>query len=246
MNPKPLNKNNEEEEWQKKLLPLMSRMIIVLSAFFFIASLAQVIYLEYAISGTPKFDSSEALSYLPVKTDKIDNSIEKTRLKALVMLEGNMADNLYHQAHVLLMARIWTSYIGFVTGMILALVGATFVLGKLRAPQSQLGAKGNLWEVSFKSASPGLVLAVLGTTLMLATIFTHNDIKTNQQAVYLHDKTQYPLDTAGRHPDSVEIPIMAPPIKTPENHYSLDTTVNHSDAVEIPPMAPPNKNITNH
>jgi len=202
---------SREEEWQKKLLPLMSRMIIVLSAFFFIASLAQVIYLESAISRTPKFDANEALSLLKHRSGDNENVIEATRLKTLVMLESNMADNLYHQAHVLLMARIWTSYIGFLTGMILALVGATFILGKLTGAESELGAKGSLWELSFKSASPGLVLAALGTTLMLATIFTHHDIKTNQQAVYLHDLSNYPSDTTSRDSDSVTIPHMPVP-----------------------------------
>jgi hypothetical protein len=217
MNPTPEIKKNREDEWQKKLLPLMSRMIIVLSAFFFIASLAQVIYLDYAISNTPKFDSMEALSALRRQPGTNEKLAEETRLKSLVMLEGNMVDNLYHQAHVLLMARIWTSYIGFVTGMILALVGATFVLGKLKAPPSDLGAKSNLWEISFKSSSPGLILAALGTTLMLATILTHNDIKTNQQAVYLHDTLLYPVDTTIRIIDSVKFPIMPAPKKTSSN-----------------------------
>jgi hypothetical protein len=240
------NKSNEDEEWQKKLMPLMSRMIIFLSAFFFIASLAQVIYLEYAISGTPKFDSKEALSYLPGKAGTSVNIIQETRLRALVMLEGNVADNLYDQAHLFLMARIWTSYIGFVTGMILALVGATFVLGKLRAPQSELGAKGNLWEFSFKSASPGLLLAVLGTSLMLATIFTHNEIKTNQQAVYLHDISQYPLDTTSRHTQTMEIPVMTPPRKTSGNYYPVDTAIKHSNTLEIPQMTSPKEIINPH
>lgn len=206
-----------EEKWQKKLLPLMSRMIIVLSAFFFIASLAQVIYLENTISTTPKFDAKEALSYLQNRPTIDHNPVEETRLKSLVMLEGNMADNLYRQAHVLLMARIWTSYIGFVTGMILALVGATFVLGKLRTSESELGAKGNQWEFSFKSASPGLVLAVLGTTLMLATILTHHEIETNHQAIYLHDFSLFLSDTANKKTDSTEIPEIRPPKKTSNN-----------------------------
>jgi|SRR5215203_1911244 len=208
---------SNDQIWQNRLLPLMSRMIIVLSAFFFIASLVQVIYLENTISTTPKFDANEALSYLQDRPTIGDNRVEETRLKSLVMLEGNMADNLYRQAHVLLMARIWTSYIGFVTGMILALVGATFVLGKLRTTQSELGAKGNQWEFSFKSASPGLVLAVLGTTLMLATILTHHDIKTNHQAIYLHDFSLYPTDTAVKKHDSIEIPAIPPPKKTSDN-----------------------------
>jgi hypothetical protein len=217
MDPAPEIQNAQDVEWQKKLLPLMSRMIIVLSAFFFIASLAQVIYLEYAISTTPTFDSREALSLLPPQSTNSDKVLEETKVKALVMLEGNMTDNLYHQAHVLLMARIWTSYIGFVTGMILALVGATFVLGKLKESQSEVGAKGNLGEISVKSASPGLVLTVLGTALMLATIFTHHEIRTDHQAVYMHGLSQYPWDKSSMSSDSIIHPYLPQPNINPNN-----------------------------
>jgi hypothetical protein len=61
------------------------------------------------------------------------------------------------------MSRLWTTYLGFVTGMIFALVGAMFVLGKLESDPSELKTKvGTALDTSFKSASPGLVLAVLG------------------------------------------------------------------------------------
>ena len=197
------------EKWQKKLLPLMSRMIIVLSAFFFLASLLQVIYLQQKITTTPQFDASEAISGLtqrPITNDK--QLLEITRLKTQIMLEGNMVDNLYQQARVLLMTRLWTTYIGFVTGMILALVGATFVLGKLETSPSALNTKTNLWDFSINSASPGLVLAVLGTTLMLATIFTHHPIETNHRAIYLHDYYEASTSDTAHTP---VVPYMRPP-----------------------------------
>lgn len=211
MDPTPKSNQNQELEWQKKLLPMMSRVIILFSAFFFIASLAQVVYLEYSISNKPRFDIDEALSFMQQQPATSESIIEETRLKALVMLEGNMADNLYHQANALLMARIWTSYIGFLTGMILAMVGATFVLGKLREPQSEFGAKGNLMEVSFKSTSPGLILTVLGATLMLATILTHHEIKASHQAIYLREMPPYALDNAIKPSTPTEIPVLPPP-----------------------------------
>jgi hypothetical protein len=217
MDPSPETQDVQDVEWQKSLLPLMSRMIIVLSAFFFIASLAQVIYLEYAISITPTFDSREALSLLPSQPDSTDHLIEETKIKSLVMLEGNMADNLYHQAHILLMARIWTSYISFVTGMILALVGATFVLGKLKESQTEVGAKGNLGEISIKSASPGLVLAVLGTALMLATILTRHESQTSHQAIYVHGLSQYPWDKSSMISDTMINPNLPQPNINPHN-----------------------------
>jgi hypothetical protein len=64
------------------------------------------------------------------------------RLMAAVMailssLETNIVERRYHQANVSLMSRVWTRYLGFVTGMVLAMVGSIFILGKLREMESQ-------------------------------------------------------------------------------------------------------------
>lgn len=166
----------------------MIRTIVILSLFFFLASLAQLIYLHYVISHRALFDSKEALCQLKITPNASQQQIlETTRMKALVMLEASNLDGQYHQANVLLMGRLWTSYIGFVTGMILAIVGATFILGKLREPVSELAGKTGAADFTFKSASPGLVLAVLGTMLMITAIVTHHEIDVKHAAVYIHD-----------------------------------------------------------
>jgi len=182
------------KKWQEKLLPFMSRTIVLLSTFFFLASLAQLIYLHYVISQRPVFDNIEAIRLLkPGPNPTTDDIIAITRTKSLIMLESLSVDNQYHQANVLLMGRLWTSYIGFVTGMILALVGATFILGKLSVAPSEVATKTAAADFSIKSSSPGLVLAVLGTALMITAIVTHHEIQVTQHATYLHD-VQAPID----------------------------------------------------
>jgi hypothetical protein len=64
--------------------------------------------------------------------------------------------------------------------MILALIGATFVLGKLREPESSAAAEGSLWKFSMTTASPGLMLALLGTILMITAMVTNPAIKVNE------------------------------------------------------------------
>ena len=75
------------------------------------------------------------------------------------------------------MARTWTSYLGYLTGMILALVGATFILGKLKEEVSTLGVEGSGVKATLRTTSPGLALCFLGTVLILGTIMTHNQIE---------------------------------------------------------------------
>ena len=184
-----LESDKQFQRWQNKLLPFMTRMLAALTLFFFIASFVQLIYLHWNIRTAPSLDLPEPLLPLPASDLTTQQVIETGKLKALIMLEKHSLERQYHQANVLLMARVWTSYLGFVTGMVLALVGAAFILGKLREPVSELSTAVQSAAVSLKSASPGLVLAVLGTMLMLATIVTHHKIEVVDKAVYLYDSS---------------------------------------------------------
>jgi hypothetical protein len=63
---------------------------------------------------------------------------------------------------------------GFVTGMILALLGAFFILGKLQESSSITSQDARL---TVTRASPGIVMALLGVTLMIVTISVNHRIE---------------------------------------------------------------------
>jgi hypothetical protein len=182
--------------WQEKLLPLMAGMVVALTAFFFVASFVQLYYLQSRIEQGPRLDLAPAMiAARDLETDltrtatfdkdRFNTGFEYMQWRALLLLEANALQQRYHQAGVLLISRIWTRYLGFVTGMTLALVGAAFILGKLRESSSQLGTESAGWKVSITTASPGLILAVLGTVLMLATLATHLDMQVSDGPVFL-------------------------------------------------------------
>lgn len=100
------------------------------------------------------------------------------------------------------MSRVWARYLGFVTGMILALVGAVFVLGKLReeATEVQTGTSGAM--LSLRSASPGLIMAILGVALMATTIVTHHSMEWADSSVYL--RMAYPKPDIGHIDEPIE------------------------------------------
>jgi len=188
-----------DRTWQKRLLPVMVGLLVTLTAFFFVASFVQLYYLQTRIERAPQLDLSPAMASLDeiakdVQNGKVgdqlafNNRLEYARWKTLSLLEANALQHRYHHAGVLLISRIWTRYLGFVTGTILAMVGAAFILGKLQEASSNLGAEGGLWKVSLTTASPGLVLATLGTVLMLATLATNMDLQVNDGPVYLRDQ----------------------------------------------------------
>jgi hypothetical protein len=157
-------------------------MIVGLTIFFFAASLVQLYYLDTRIEKLP---APDYVRYgLAPDTARVAQPSPELRL--LASLDLTLMERRYHQANVFLMGRLWISYLGFVTGMILALVGAVFILGKLREDTTEASGKapGGI-EAALRTSSPGIVLAALGVVLMIATIVTNHPIHTADSAVFL-------------------------------------------------------------
>lgn len=166
---------------------MMTAMILGLTIFFFAASLFQLYRLQNKISQSPTLDLSPVLSSITLTDDPLRSreKLDIERWKTLTLLEDHAVKQRYHQANVLLMARVWVQYLGFVTGMILTLVGAVFVLGKMREERTELTVKSQTASGLLSTTSPGLVLATLGTVLMLTTLLTHNQIEVNDGPLYV-------------------------------------------------------------
>lgn len=179
-----------EERAYWHLLPWMTKMVMGLTLFFFLASAAQLIYLHFKITAAPETDLEYSLAMME-DAGADGAKLTGAALAALSVLELGVVERRYHQANVSLLSRVWTRYLGFVTGMVLAMVGAVFILGRLetkaasqvrlRGPEGTTG-HGALAEIT--SQSPGLVLVSLGVALMITTIVTHHEIQVQDQAVY--------------------------------------------------------------
>ncbi|HEX6069893.1 MAG TPA: hypothetical protein VFZ18_08715 [Longimicrobiaceae bacterium] len=148
------------------------------TVFFLVVTLLQLQSLQRRIDTPPVLDLTSALAPLDEGASSTGDRLMVAQWRTLALLEQNVIERRYHQANVLLMSRTWTRYLGFMTGMIFALVGAAFVMGKLREQESALALKNSAVEANITTTSPGLVLCLLGTVLMLATLLTHHDIET--------------------------------------------------------------------
>jgi hypothetical protein len=162
---------NRNRKWQERLLPLMINMLIALTVFFFIATFVQISYLHWSIFQypSPNIVTPPTIS-ISEDTGSFNEQLSAQKLYLLTRLEAYVVERRYREASVGLMTSIWFRYLGFITGMILALIGATFVLGKLQEPKSEISSKGSDLAFTLKTSSPGIILAVLGAALMLATI----------------------------------------------------------------------------
>ncbi|MEW5914816.1 MAG: hypothetical protein AB1762_00355 [Gemmatimonadota bacterium] len=160
----------QDQEWQRRMLPIMVQMVIGLAVFFFVVSLVQLTYLNNTIRSAPDIDLEPAFAMLEKQQPTTEaEHLRAVQLRILATMDKGTMQRRYHQTNAALMARIWTRYMAFVTGMILALLGAVFILGKLKeAAPSGNGAA--------RLTSPGLYMIGMGVTLMIVSIFVNHRI----------------------------------------------------------------------
>ncbi len=152
---------------------------------FFVASLVQYHLLYQDLrSGGPSIQG--ALETVEKNLPESQRTkFDYIQWKTLVVLEQEVIRMRYQQINATLLLRTWTRYTGFLVGMVLALVGAFFILGRLREEASQLSGESGGFKVMLTSSSPGIILAVLGTILMIVTLAVKFDFEVNDRPVYL-------------------------------------------------------------
>jgi hypothetical protein len=186
-----IDKLTQAEAWWLSLTRhLMVAMLAALTIFFFCVTLYQLTELNRKIEDSPRLEPAELLRQTGCP-DSLSQSdcVVLRRTKLAAMLEANTIARRYHQANVILMSSIWSRYLGFVTGMILALVGAAFILGRLRDTGTELEGSAANARAAIKSTSPGIVLATLGVLLMISTIVTLHQLNTRDAALYFDAET---------------------------------------------------------
>lgn len=198
----------------------MMGMLIVLAAVFFVGSFVQLVYLNYQMANPPTLHPAQLLDDAVCRNfaspDRMISASQCARLqqeRALIVLESNVVDRRYHQANAIVMFSVWSRYLGFVTGMTLAMVGAAFILGKLIEPATHVEAEAAQWKASISSASPGLVLCFLGAILIVASITTLHELQTRDKAVYLGASAKERVADDGRGVEQ-QTPAASSPVKT--------------------------------
>jgi hypothetical protein len=173
------------ERWRNRLLPVMRGGLVVMAAFFFAASLVQyhLLYRDLRGMGPRTQVALEAIENTIPQTQR--TNVDFLQWKALVLLEQDAMNMRYQQINATLLLRTWTRYTGFLVGMVLALVGAFFILGRLREETSQLSGESGGFKFALVTSSPGVILAVLGTILMVVTLVVKFDFAVEDRPVYM-------------------------------------------------------------
>ena len=148
-----------ESEWRSQSRPMMVTILVSLTVFFFWATFHQLGELNRRIESGPTVDSNALLGQTAcIGNNFTPGCLAMTRMNRALMLEATLIARRHHQADVNLMASVWSRYLGFITGMILALVGAAFTLGQLRDKGTKIEAGASSAKATLTSASPGIVM----------------------------------------------------------------------------------------
>jgi hypothetical protein len=173
-------------KWQDRLLPVMVGLLIVLTLFFFSSTYWQLYYINQSILRMPTIDIQPA-SGVPLMTSAktFDDMLKARELEVKSNMEVFIVTQRYHQVNVLIMSGLWVRYLGVITGMILSIVGASFILGKLREPTQKLEGRISAFDLSLRTTSPGIILVVLGVVLMSITLLDKDIYEVSDRSTYL-------------------------------------------------------------
>lgn len=174
-------------EWQLKLLPLMSGVLVVASLVFLAVSLLQTNEVRRQITRGPTLQLAPALNAVSCNAEQMTVAERQScaKWKMTMVLEAHVIERRYHQANAALLVRAWIKYLGFLTGMLMSIVGSVLILGQITGAASKLNAGASLGKLGIESTFPGLVLVMLGTVLMIATVFVNPPTNVSDAPVYL-------------------------------------------------------------
>src|SRR5262249_13854066 len=144
---------SELSKWQRQLLPFMTTFVVAMAAAFFCFSGWHVFQVTKFLE-TEHGENIRALIENEIAKSNGNVTAQSVLQDSVLLLEADALDKRYHQASALLMARIWSRQLAFITGMVMAFVGAIFILGKLSESASQVSGGAGDWKVSITSASP--------------------------------------------------------------------------------------------
>jgi hypothetical protein len=203
--------------WQGRVLPYMLGGLISMAFFFLAASLWVFMDFRGRMEESRTSLAGAFDGYESEQKTRGGQDADYLRWKVAALLEEDMIARRYRQANSIVLARIWTRYLGFLTGMILSLVGSFFVLGQLRTDASTLEGSGEGVKVALGTSSPGLFLATLGSIVMVVALTVSFEIDTRDVAIYMRspvevarDRPPRPFPTESATPPGKETPGKTP------------------------------------
>ena len=203
--------------WQRSISPFMLLAVLATAIFFFASSYIEFQSIKASILHPA--DTSDLKAMLDRPAVAGAESAEAFRWKVSAYARYQSQAKVDAAGNALMLVNVWVRYLGFVTGMVLAIVGATFIMAKLTEATTALNASGAGFAGSVSTSSPGIILAILGTVLMLGAMtiqFSVQDSYRQAPSAAPADKPAADADAVADKPVSDDDAKSAPDIGTPQ------------------------------
>jgi ABC-type multidrug transport system fused ATPase/permease subunit len=203
--PSPLDPRGFEDPsllaWQRLVLPFMMGSLVFVGLVFIAATLwffrALQERLEYKTTNLV-----EVIERLPKLEDPKKEGQTYRDWYIRAVLESTALQQRFNVQATVVNGRVWTRFMGFLTGMLLALTGCVFVLGKLRESITFTG-EGQGAKAALATSSPGVFLAFLGAAVISISLLVQSSVEMTDVAVYLPSHT---MATVAERPDPLPLP----------------------------------------
>ena len=198
--------------WQARMAPFLVASVVSTGLFFAVATIWKFGDIEARLTSS-SVRTPEPAWNIPVSALGFNDQMRLEGNRASYNLERELIARRYEQANLAFVSRLWTRFMGFVTGMVLGLVGAAFVLGKLETDTSEVGGTAYSTSLAIRSTSPGLVLAVLGTVLMALSIALPVTITVKDGAIYFPVRSADSYEEASPKASAASPSAPEPPLR---------------------------------
>jgi hypothetical protein len=163
----------ELERWQNRVLPWATRFLAVSALVFAILTVAQLGWLQWHIMGMATSDG------------RSDVRSAMAAAGGYYLLEYTTIERRYEQSNALLLSRTWIKYLGFLTGMLMVFVGSTYVIGRFVEHEAKIEFGRGDMKGALTASSPGIIVSVLGTIVIVVSIYVNHAVETFDGAIYL-------------------------------------------------------------
>jgi hypothetical protein len=174
---------------QKYVFAVIFLMMLLPYLWFLADSFRRMESILGTIGRPPATEAQNILSnptFLQLDPARLD-VISRTALERDTMHLRN------HRANTSLSTRTWLRFMSVIFGAILVLIGSAFVLGRVSMERLESEAKSEKWSIALKTSSPGLLLALMGSSLIALPHFAHQDINISDSGAYFG--VSYPAAT---------------------------------------------------
>ena len=178
----------------RSLIWVLFVVLLVPSAFFVSLSYLQLNEILQDIKNKPQLFSGQLLA--DVAPNDKSFSPDAFIARAKVALEIDVMAHRAQRSSALLSTRTWLRFMSLIYGAILTVIGAAFVLGRVRSSKIETTAEYGDFKASVISSSPGLILAFLGCVLIVVPNVSQQTISIDDTSSFIEKSP--PIERSGR------------------------------------------------